>query len=34
MGTNSSYQDIFAVFVAGVKESEAQWNSINALWYS
>jgi hypothetical protein len=31
MSTNSGYQDIFAEFVDGVKESEVQWYSIKPL---
>ena len=31
MTTNSSYQEIFAEFIVGVKESQAQWYSIKPL---
>jgi hypothetical protein len=31
MSTNGSYEEIFAEFVVGVKESEAQWFSIKPL---
>ena len=31
MSTSASYQEIFAGFVVGVKESEAQWYSMKPL---
>ena len=31
MSMDSSYQEVFAEFVEGVKESEAQWYSIKPL---